>query len=273
MELCSLLSIKTGSCPDDCAYCPQSGHYYTGIEKEKLLSTEDIVRQATLAKKNGARRFCMGAAWRSPPEKDFPKILDIIQAVKQIEMETCVTLGMLDEKQAQALKSVGLDFYNHNLDTSPEYYKKIISTRTYQDRLDTLHHVRAAGIHVCCGGIIGMGESRQDRIEFLAQLANLPSPPLSIPINRLLPIKGTPLENIDTIDNIEFIRTIATARVLFPQSIIRLSAGRISMSEEMQAICFTAGANSIWLGDKLLTTQNSDSDKDKKLLKKLGMKT
>ncbi len=271
IELCSLLSIKTGACPEDCAYCPQSGHYKTGLQKEKLLDLEEVLKLAAEAKKNGATRFCMGAAWRSPSDKDLPRVINLIKGVKALGLETCVTLGMLHKGQAQQLKEAGLDFYNHNLDTSPEFYPKIISTRTYQDRLDTLSHVRAADIHVCCGGIIGMGETRDDRIELLLQLANLPTQPESVPINRLIPIPGTPLADIEHIDNIEFVRTVAVLRMMMPQSMIRLSAGRGEMSEEMQILCFMAGANSMWLGDKLLTARNSAYTQDKKLLEKLGL--
>jgi biotin synthase len=271
VELCSLLSIKTGACPEDCAYCPQSGHYPTNVERERLLPLEEVLEQAALAKAKGARRFCMGAAWRSPNKKDLPKVAAMITAVKELGLETCVTLGMLDAEQANELKAAGLDYYNHNLDTSPEHYKKIISTRTYQDRLDTLEHVRNAGIHVCCGGIIGMGETRADRVELLVQLANLPEPPKSIPINRLIPIAGTPLEHTPPLDNIEFVRTVAVTRVMLPTSIIRLSAGRLDMSEEMQVLGFMAGANSIHMGDKLLVTPNPDSNDDLAMLKKLGI--
>lgn len=270
MELCSLLSIKTGACPEDCAYCPQSAHFNTELEKEKLMPLEAVIAQAKNAKASGAKRFCMGAAWRNPPKKDFPKVVEMIKAVKDVGLETCVTLGMLDDEQAKQLSEAGLDFYNHNLDTSPEYYKKIISTRTYDDRLETLERVRANGINVCCGGIIGMGEEQQDRIEFLLQLANLPEPPKSVPINKLIPVQGTPLEADGEIDNTEFIRTIAAARIMMPSSIIRLSAGRADMSDEMQTLCFLAGANSIWLGDKLLTQKNPDNDHDVNLLNKLG---
>ncbi|RDI42428.1 biotin synthase BioB [Aquicella lusitana] len=272
LELCTLLSIKTGACPEDCAYCPQSAHYSADASREKLIDVEKVVRQAQIAKEKGAVRFCMGAAWRSPPKKDFHKVLEIIRAVKNLGLETCVTLGMLNAEQAAMLYASGLDFYNHNLDTSPEYYKKIITTRTYQDRLDTLHHVRTAGIKVCCGGIIGMGESREDRIALLIQLASLPKPPESVPINRLIPFEGTPLANSPTLDNFEFIRTIAVARILMPTSILRLSAGRITMSEEMQALCFMAGINSMWLGEKLLTAKNPQCGEDHALLQKLGMK-
>src|SRR3990167_9670343 len=271
MELCTLLSIKTGSCPEDCAYCPQSAHYNTGLQKEKLFDLEEVKKHAQIAKKNGATRFCMGAAWRSPPKKDFPIVLEMIKAVKEIGLETCVTLGILTVIQSSTLKESGLDFYNHNLDTSPAYYKKIITTRTYEQRLDTLEKVRNSGMKVCCGGIIGMGESRSDRIELLIQLANLPEPPTSVPINRLIPIGGTPLEQTDEIDNLEFIRTIAVARIMLPTSMIRLSAGRDSMSDEMQTLCFMAGANSIFFGEKLLTANNPDADNDLNLLKRLGM--
>lgn len=272
IEFCALLSVKTGACPEDCAYCPQSGHYKTDLKRENLLNIEAVKEHAQRAKASGAVRFCMGAAWRSPPKKDLPKIIDMIKAAKDVGLETCVTLGTLSEQDAQQLKAAGLDYYNHNLDTSPEYYKKIITTRTYENRLETLQHVRQAGIHVCCGGIIGMGESHQDRMQLLLELANLPIPPKSVPINKLIAIKGTPLEKAEPIDNIEFIRTIAIARILLAKSVIRLSAGRASMSEEMQILCFMAGANSIWLGEKLLTTQNSERDKDITLLKKLGIK-
>ena len=272
VELCSLLSVKTGACPEDCAYCPQSAHYETNVTREKLMNLDEVLKEAHAAKENGALRFCMGAAWRNPPKKDFPKILEMIRAVKALGLETCVTLGMLDEPQAQALKEAGLDFYNHNLDTSPKHYEKIISTRTYQDRLSTLDHVRNANIAVCCGGILGMGESREDRIQLLLQLANLPKPPESIPINRLIPIPGTPLQHMQPLDNLEFIRTIAVTRIMMPNSIIRLSAGRGEMSEEMQALCFMAGANSMWLGEKLLTTPNPETNRDLMMLKRLGIK-
>jgi biotin synthase len=271
MELTALLSIKTGTCPEDCAYCPQSGHYQTGLQKEKLLDLDKVLEQAALAKKNGAMRFCMGAAWRNPTDKDLEKVIPLIQGVKALGLETCVTLGMLRKDQAEQLKAAGLDYYNHNLDTSPDFYKKIISTRTYQDRLDTLSHVRDVGLNVCCGGIIGMGETRDDRIALLIQLANLPSPPESVPINRLISIPGTPLADVEQIPNIEFIRTIAVARIMMPQAVIRLSAGRSAMSEEMQILCFMAGVGSFWLGDKLLTTENCDREDDIAFLEKLGM--
>lgn len=273
MELCSLLSIKTGACPEDCAYCPQSGHYQTYVKKENLMQLNSVIAQAKNAKSNGAKRFCMGAAWRNPPKKDFLKVLEIIKAVKQLGLETCVTLGSLNEEQAHSLHEAGLDFYNHNLDTSPEFYSHIITTRTYADRLKTLNHVQACGINICCGGILGMGESQEDRISLLEQLANLPQPPKSIPINRLISIKGTPLENANKIENIEFVRMLAATRIVIPRAIIRLSAGREDMSEEMQALCFIAGANSIWLGEKLLTADNPKQEHDIALLKTLGFKT
>lgn len=271
IELCKLFNIKTGACPEDCSYCSQSGHYKTDIQRETAMNIDDILAEARKAKENGVTRFCMGAAWRSPPKKDLPKVVEIIKAVKQLGLETCVTLGMLDNEQVLALKAAGLDFYNHNLDTSPEHYKKIVSTHTYEDRLATLERVRDAGINVCCGGILGLGETREDRIAFLVQLANLPEPPQSVPINQLIPIKGTPLEHNDKIDNFEFIRSIAVARILMPTSIIRLSAGRLSMSQEMQTWCFMAGANSMWFGNKYLTAQNHEEDTDTAMLKKLGI--
>ncbi|MBA3661144.1 MAG: biotin synthase BioB [Gammaproteobacteria bacterium] len=271
IEQCSLLSIKTGTCPEDCAYCPQSGHYQTGLQKEKLLTVEAVKKAAMSAKQNGAKRFCMGAAWRSPSDKQLNDVIKMVAEVKALGLETCLTLGMLTHHQAQRLKESGLDFYNHNLDTSDHYYKKIISTRTYQDRLDTLEHVRKAGIHVCCGGIIGMGETKEDRIALLTQLANLPKHPESVPINRLIPIEGTPLANVEIIDNVEFIRTIAVARILMPLSIVRLSAGRETMSEEMHALCFLAGANSIFIGDVLLTANNPTVNHDQILFEKLGL--
>lgn len=270
LELCTLLSIKTGACPEDCAYCPQSGHYKTDVKAEKLLALSEVLQHAKAAKANGAKRFCMGAAWRSPPVKDFPKVLAFIKAVKALGLETCVTLGMLDECDVTALKDVGLDYYNHNLDTSPNYYSKIITTRCYQDRIDTIAKIAAAGIKVCCGGILGMGESRDDRIELLLALNQLPKPPESIPINQLIAVPKTPLENQASIDAFEFIKTIAVTRIMFPTAKIRLSAGRDNMSEEMQAWCFMAGANSIYIGETLLTEKNAEPKKDVKLLNKLG---
>lgn len=271
IQACALLSIKTGACPEDCAYCPQSAHYHTSVTKEKLMEVDQIVEQAKKAQATGASRFCMGAAWRNIPQKELPKIQEIIKRVKELGLETCATLGMVDEKQARQLQECGLDYYNHNLDTSPEYYEKIITSRTYQQRLDTLTAVREAGINVCCGGIIGMGESRADRIKLLLQLANLPEHPKSVPINQLIPIPGTPLENQQKLDSFEFIRTIAIARILMPNSYVRLSAGREDMSQEMQAWCFFAGANSIFYGDTLLTADNQAESEDQQMLQRLGI--
>lgn len=271
IQLSTLLSIKTGSCPEDCSYCPQSGHYDTGLKKESLLDIKATLEEAARAKESGATRFCMGAAWRSPPKKDFPAVLEMIKGVKALGLEACVTLGMLDKEQTAALREAGLDYYNHNLDTSPEYYKKITTTRTYEDRLQTLENIREAGINTCCGGIVGMGETRQDRIAFLLQLANLPKAPESVPINRLMAMKGTPLEHVEQIDHLEFIRTIAVTRIMMPTSYVRLSAGRDTMSEEMHALCFMAGANSIFSGDKLLTAPNPETDTDAVLMRKLGI--
>ncbi len=272
VQISTLLSIKTGACPEDCSYCPQSGHYKTGVEKERLIELENIMQNAKVAKEKGASRFCMGAAWRSIPKRELGNIVEIVKKVKALGMETCMTLGMLDEMQAKALKEAGLDYYNHNLDTSPEYYKEIISTRCYQDRLDTLQHVRDAGIKVCCGGIVGLGESRADRIEFLRQLATLPAHPESVPINRLIAVKGTPLQDQKPIDDIEFVRTIAVARIMMPKSVVRLSAGRETMLDSMQALCFLAGANSIFYGEKLLTAANPAEVRDRELFAKLGIK-
>lgn len=271
MEICSLLSIKTGSCPEDCGYCPQSAHFKTGVKKEKLMELAEVVKQAKRAKDAGAKRFCMGAAWRNPPAQEFSKILEIVKAVKALALEVCMTLGMLTLEQAEQLKKVGLDYYNHNLDTSPNYYKRIITTRTYEDRLETINYVNIAGLNICCGGIIGMGESREDRVNFLLQLSKLPKPLKSIPINRLIAIKGTLLEKAIIIDNFEFIKTIACVRIMFPESMIRLSAGRHEMSDEMQVWCFMAGANSVFYGDILLTAKNSTIDRDKRLFKKIGI--
>lgn len=271
VQISTLLSIKTGACPEDCAYCPQSGHHNTGLAKEKLMGLDTILENARAAQSAGATRFCMGAAWRHIPDRELPKVAEIVREVKQLGMETCMTLGMLKAEQAQALKEAGLDYYNHNIDTSPEYYEKIITTRCFQDRLDTLQHVREAGIKVCCGGIVGLGEQRADRVEFLRTLANLPEHPHSVPINRLVAVSGTPLEKQAPIDNLEFVRTIAIARILMPKSMVRLSAGRETMSDEMQALCFFAGANSIFYGEKLLTTQNPARERDQALLAQLGM--
>lgn len=271
IQVSQLLSIKTGACPEDCKYCAQSGHYNTGLEKETLVDLAEVVAEAKQAKKNGATRFCMGAAWRSPPEKEIPKLVEMIAEVKSLGMETCMTLGMLDKNQAQALKTAGLDYYNHNLDTSPEYYQQIVSTRTYEDRLQTLAHVRQVGMKTCCGGILGMGETREDIISLLHQLCTLPEHPESVPINRLIPIAGTPLADIEPTDSFEFVRTIAVARILMPKSIVRLSAGREQMSEELQALCLLAGANSLFAGAKLLTAKNPDLNSDTGLMNKLGI--
>ena len=271
IQTSSLLSIKTGSCPEDCAYCPQSAHYNTGTKKEKLMPLEKVKAAAAQAKRQGAERFCMGAAWRRPGEKDLRQVAEMIRAVKQIGLETCVTLGMLDAAQARYLKAAGLDFYNHNLDTSPEFYATIITTRTYRDRLDTLENIRRAGIKVCAGGILGMGESREDRAGLLEQLANQPDHPESVPINLLVRVEGTPLEQLPDFDPIEFVRVIAAARILMPKSWLRLSAGREGMSDEMQALCFFAGANSIFFGNQLLTTPNTSVQHDHDLLSRLGL--
>ncbi len=271
VQVSTLLSIKTGKCPEDCAYCPQSVRYDTELEVEPLMPLDEVVSAARKAKQNGASRFCMGAAWRSPKDRDLDKVVDMVEAVKAQGLETCLTLGMLTEQQTQRLKQAGLDYYNHNLDTSPEYYEKIISTRTYQDRLETLSHVRAAGIHVCCGGILGMGETRQDRIGLLQELANQSPHPESVPINMLVRVEGTPLEAASDFDPIEFVRTIAIARIMMPTSHVRLSAGREEMTNEMQALCFLAGANSIFYGEKLLTTPNPSENHDLALFEKLGI--
>lgn len=272
IQLSTLLSIKTGSCPEDCAYCPQSAHYNTSVEKHAMMDLELVKARARAAKEEGATRFCMGAGWRSPPKKEFAKLQAMVAEVKAMGLETCVTLGMLSPEQAQGLADVGLDYYNHNLDTSPEHYEKIITTRTYQDRLDTLENVRNSGIKVCCGGIMGLGETREDRIRFLQQLANLPEHPQSVPINRLIAIKGTPLEDTKELDNFEFVRVIAVARLIMPKSVVRLSAGRESMSDELHALCFFAGINSIHYGEKLLTTPLPEFDHDRNLFNRLGIK-
>jgi biotin synthase len=272
VQLSTLLNIKDGGCPEDCHYCPQAARYHTGVKAKKLL-TADVVRQhAQAAKEAGATRFCMGAAWRELKDRDMPAIIGLIKEVKQLGMEACVTLGMLTDEQALAMKEAGLDYYNHNIDTSPEYYEEIITTRTYDDRLQTLNHVRDAGIKVCCGGIIGLGETRQDRVGMLMTLANMDPQPESVPINKLIPIPGTPLANAPPIDPFEFIRTIAIARILMPKTYVRLSAGRINMSDEMQALCFLCGANSIHYGTKLLVTANPEVEKDRQLLTRLGMR-
>lgn len=271
VQVSTLLSIKTGACPEDCKYCPQSARYDTGLEKERLLEIEKVIERAKEAKAAGSTRFCMGAAWRNPKERDMPYVTDMVKEVKKLGLETCMTLGMLTREQALALKQAGLDYYNHNLDTSPEYYGDIITTRTYQDRLDTLDNVRDAGMNVCSGGIVGMGESSDDRSSLLRQLANLPHHPESVPINMLVKVKGTPLDSVDELEPFEFIRTIAVARIIMPKSYVRLSAGRESMNEQMQSMCFLAGANSIFYGCKLLTTSNPDTHEDVQLFKKLGI--
>ncbi|UTF59366.1 biotin synthase BioB [Gilvimarinus sp. DA14] len=272
VQVSTLCSIKTGACPEDCAYCPQSARYDTGLEKEKLMAVEKVIEEARAAKANGASRFCMGAAWRSPRGKDMPYVTKMVSEVKSLGLETCMTLGMLDENQARELADAGLDYYNHNLDTSPEYYGEIITTRTYQDRLDTLANVRSAGMKVCCGGIVGMGEEAGDRAGLLQQLANMPEHPESVPINMLVRVEGTPLEQEADLDPLDFIRTIAVARIIMPQSHVRLSAGREEMSDEMQAMAFFAGANSIFYGEKLLTTANPEANKDMQLFARLGIK-
>jgi biotin synthase len=273
VELATLLSIKTGGCPEDCAYCPQAARYHTGIEAEKLLPLSEVVAAAKAAKQNGATRFCMGAAWREPKGRDIEKVQAMIGAVKSLGLETCATLGMLSDEQAIQLKQSGLDYYNHNLDTAPEFYGNVITTRVYQDRLDTLGHVRRAGIKVCCGGIVGMGESRLQRAGLIAQLANLDPYPESVPINHLVQVPGTPLEGTEPLDPFEFVRTIAVARITMPQARVRLSAGRREFGDAVQALCFLAGANSIFYGDKLLTTGNPEAEADRDLLVKLGLKT
>jgi len=272
VQISTLLSIKTGGCPEDCAYCPQSAKFDTGVDAEKLMSVDAVLKEARAAKAGGASRFCMGAAWRSPKDRDLDNVCAMVEGVKSLGLETCVTLGMLEAHQAQRLKGAGLDYYNHNLDTSPEYYGAIITTRTYQDRLDTLEHVREAGINVCCGGIVGMGEGLDDRVGMIATLANLPVHPESVPINMLVQVEGTPLAGAARLDPLDFVRTIAVARITMPASVVRLSAGREDMSEETQALCFLAGANSIFYGPKLLTTPNPERDRDMRLLDKLGLR-
>ena len=273
VQLSTLLSIKTGGCPEDCGYCPQAARYHTGIENEALLPLDEVIAAAEAAKANGATRFCMGAAWRGPKQKDLDPVVDMVKAVKALGLETCATLGMLKDGQAEQLKDAGLDYYNHNLDTAPEFYGEVITTREYQDRLDTLERVRGAGINVCCGGIVGLGESRKQRAGLLAQLASLDPPPESVPINNLVQVEGTPLYGTQLIDPFEFVRTIAAARILMPKSYVRLSAGRQELGDGMQALCFLAGANSIFYGDKLLTTGNPEAEADRQLLRRLGMHT
>jgi len=271
VQMSTLLSIKTGACPEDCKYCPQSAHYDTGLEKEKLLAIERVVEEARAAREQGATRFCMGAGWKHPPERDFPVVLEMVRQVRSLGLETCMTLGALDREQSAALADAGLDYYNHNLDTSPEYYGEIITTRTFQDRLDTLSHVRAAGIKVCAGGIVGMGESESDRAGLLQQLANMPEHPESVPVNMLVRVAGTPLENVEDLDPFEFVRTVAVARIMMPASFVRLSAGRKQMNEQTQALCFLAGANSIFYGEKLLTTPLPEENADLRLFQRLGI--
>ena len=271
IQASTLLSIKTGGCPEDCKYCPQSAHFDTPVEAEKLMDTAPVIEAARAAKASGATRFCMGAAWRSPKKRDIPKVAKMIRQVKGLGLETCMTLGMLDGEQAKQLKHAGLDYYNHNLDSSEEFYSEIITTRTYQDRLDTLKAVRDAGLNTCCGGIVGMGETREDRVGLLTQLATLPSHPQSVPINMLVQVDGTPLHGASALPPLEFIRTIAIARIMMPASYVRLSAGRETMDDSTQALCFFAGANSIFFGDTLLTTSNPQKDKDMALLHTLGI--
>jgi biotin synthase len=271
VQISTLLSIKTGGCPEDCAYCPQSAHYEVNVSVGKLMTVDSVLEEARAAKTAGASRFCMGAAWRSPKDRDIDQICAMIEGVGSLGLETCATLGMLNERQAQRLADSGLEYYNHNLDTSPEFYGRIITTRTYQDRLETLEHVRNAGIGVCCGGIVGMGESREDRIGMITTLASLPVHPESVPINMLVRVQGTPLANQQPLDPLEYVRVIAVARITMPRSMVRLSAGRESMSDETQALCFLAGANSIFYGPKLLTTPNPAPDRDMRLLDVLGM--
>lgn len=273
LQLAQLLSIKTGACPEDCGYCAQSGHHKTHVEKEKLMSVDEVLARAREAKANGATRFCMGAAWRCPPEKAMDSLTTMIEGVKSLGMETCMTLGMLSPDQAATLKDAGLDFYNHNIDTSPSYYEKVVTTRSFSDRLETLENVRNAGMSVCCGGIVGLGETRDDRIEFLYTLANLKTPPESVPINRLIRVAGTPLAEATQVEGIDLVRTIATARILMPKSFVRLTAGRTEMSDELQALCFFAGANSVFVSDKLLTEANPQRGKDNELFAKLGLET
>jgi biotin synthase len=272
VQISTLLSIKTGGCPEDCAYCPQAARYDTGVTAEKLMSLDAVLAEARAAKAGGASRFCMGAAWRQPKDRDVENVCAMVEGVRALGLETCATLGMLTPTQARRLKGAGLDYYNHNLDTSPEFYGDIITTRTYQDRLDTLDAVRDAGIHVCCGGIVGMGEGADDRAGMIATLASLPVHPESVPINMLVQVEGTPLAGQGKLDPLEFVRTIAVARICMPKSVVRLSAGREDMSEETQALCFLAGANSIFYGPKLLTTPNPGRDRDMALLDKLGLR-
>ncbi len=271
VQLSTLISVKTGGCPEDCGYCPQAARYHTSVEDQEMLSLTEVIDTARAAKAQGASRFCMGAAWRGPKQRDIGKISEMISSVKALGLETCATLGMLKQGQAEQLRQAGLDYYNHNLDTAPEFYGEVITTRDYQDRLDTLEQVRAAGMNVCCGGIVGMGESRQARAGLIAQLANLKPYPESVPINNLVQVAGTPLHGTESLDHFEFVRTIAAARIAMPKAMVRLSAGRQEMSEAVQALCFLAGANSIFYGEKLLTTGNPESQRDDNLFKKLGI--
>lgn len=271
IQVSSLLSIKTGACPEDCAYCSQSARHETRLEPERLLPLDEVLAAASAAREQGATRFCMGAAWRNPTDRHLEQVIAMVEGVHAMGLETCVTLGMLTAGQARRLKDAGLDYYNHNLDTSPEFYGQVISTRTYQDRLDTLEHIRAVGLKTCCGGILGMGESRRDRASMLRQIANLPAHPESVPVNLLVQVEGTPLFGAESLDPFEFVRVVAAARLLMPASYVRLSAGRSSMSDELQALCFLAGANSIFYGARLLTTPNAESDRDRQLFARLGL--
>jgi biotin synthase len=273
VQLSTLISVKTGGCPEDCGYCPQAARYHTDVENQDMLQLDEVVESATAAKAQGATRFCMGAAWRGPKQRDIEKMVEMVGAVKALGLETCATLGMLKAGQAEQLREAGLDYYNHNLDTSPEFYGEIITTRSYQDRLDTLEKVRNAGINVCCGGIVGMGESRHARAGLIAQLANLDPYPESVPINHLVQVEGTPLNGTESLDPFEFVRTIAAARITMPRAMVRLSAGRREMPDAVQALCFLAGANSIFYGDKLLTTGNPEAERDKALFDKLGLRS
>lgn len=272
VQVSTLLNIKTGACPEDCSYCSQSVRYDSGLEREKLMDVDAVVAAARQAQADGASRFCMGAAWRSPRDRDLDVVVKMVEEVAALGMETCVTAGMLTDRQAERLERAGLDYYNHNLDTSPEFYGEVITTRTYEDRLETLGHARDAGLKVCSGGILGMGEARKDRAGLLAQLANLPQHPQSVPINMLVPVAGTPLGDADPLDPLEFVRTVAVARIMMPKAYVRLSAGRESMSDELQSLCFLAGANSIFYGDKLLTTANASADHDQELFRRLGIR-
>ena len=271
VQLSRLLNIKTGGCPEDCGYCSQSSHHATGLAASKLMDVETILAEARKAKESGATRYCMGAAWRNPKPRDMDAVVEIVCAVKALGLETCMTLGMLEREQADRLSDAGLDYYNHNIDTSERYYPQVISTRSFDDRLETLEHVRQSGMKVCCGGILGMGESEQDRVDMLVALANLPEPPESLPINMLIPIPGTPLAKSDPIGPIEFVRVVALARIMMPASFVRLSAGRSAMTDEMQALCFFAGANSIFIGDTLLTAGNPEDAADRRLFDRLGL--